>query len=161
MLLLGVLVFIALAGWTAVTAGQRWADQRQHEAEDELLRVGLIYQRALQSYYFQSPNGIRQFPLRLEDLLVDPRYPMTVRHLRQLYRDPMAPAKDWGLIRQGGRIVGLYSQADGVPMRSSHFDPALNGFGPAASYADWRFVPAVALRAAAVPASAPPLLVPR
>jgi type II secretory pathway pseudopilin PulG len=141
MLLLGVLVWMALASWAAVNAGQRWADARQRDAEAELLQVGLAYQRALESYYFHSPPGQRQFPARLEDLLADPRFPMPVRHLRQLYRDPLAPAQPWGLVRQPDqRITGVYSSAPGIPIRSVHADPRLQGFSAAVRYADWRFV---------------------
>jgi len=139
MLLLGVLVIMALGSWSAVTAAQRWADARQRDAEAELLLVGMEYQRAIESYYFRSPAGLRQFPTRLEDLLTDPRYPAPVRHLRQLYRDPMAPASGWGLIRQGNSIVGLYSQAPGAPIKVANFDPALRGFDGAERYSGWRF----------------------
>jgi type II secretory pathway pseudopilin PulG len=153
MLLLGVLVWMALASWAAVNAGQRWADARQRDAEAELLQVGLAYQRALESYYFQSPPGQRQFPARLEDLLADPRFPTPVRHLRQLYRDPLAPTQPWGLVRQPDqRITGVYSLAPGQPIRSVHVDPRLRGFGAAVRYADWRFV---ARTAAPAPSNAP------
>jgi type II secretory pathway pseudopilin PulG len=150
MLLLGVLVIMALGSWSAVTAAQRWADARQRDAEAELLLVGRAYQQALESYYFRSPAGLRQFPTRLEDLLTDPRYPAPVRHLRQLYRDPMAPTVGWGLIRQGNGIVGVYSKAPGTPIKVANFDPALRGFDQAKRYADWRFTAHMQPRGGAV-----------
>lgn len=141
MLLLGVLVFLAILGMSLGLAGQRWADARQRDDEAELLKVGLEYQRAIESYYMKSPKTPRQYPTSLGDLLEDPRYPMPVRHLRKLYRDPMAPDKDWGLVQRGSAIVGVYSQAPGAPFRTANFDPGIpDSFGEAGSYADWKFV---------------------
>ncbi len=139
-LLLGVLVFLAVASYTTVLVGQRWIDERQRMAEDDLLYVGLQYRLAIESYYQRPPNGMmRQLPTRLEDLITDPRYPMPVRHIRKLYLDPMAPDQDWGVIRLGGGIAGVYSQAKGKPFRTANFDPRLPNFGVAKTYADWRF----------------------
>ncbi|MEX8504795.1 type II secretion system protein [Leptothrix ochracea] len=146
-LLLGVLVFLAVASYTTVLISQRWADERQRMAEEDLLYVGLQYRLAIESYYQRPPNGLRQLPLRLEDLVSDPRYPMPVRHIRKLYRDPLAPNQDWGLILLGGRIAGVYSQASGQPFRTANFDPRLPNFGTAKTYADWRFTFSAAVAA--------------
>lgn len=151
MLLLGVLVFMAIGTLMASVASQRWADARQRDAEEELLIVGMQYRKAIESYYFRSPGVPRQFPASLKDLVQDPRFPQTVRHIRRLWPDPVDPTKDWGLIRQGDRIVGVYSQSTGQPFRSANFDPALpvQQFANAKTYRDWRFVSAVGVFAAA------------
>ena len=141
MLLLGVLVFMAVASMMLAGASQRWADTRQRDAEEELLYVGQQYRKAIESYYLRSPGRLRQFPLRLQDLVQDPRFPQPVRHIRRLWPDPVAPDKEWGLIMQSGAIVGVYSQSTGQPFRSANFDPALpQTFSKAKTYKDWRFV---------------------
>lgn len=147
-LLLGVLVFLAIASYTTLLASQRWADARQRMLEEDLLYVGLQYRLAIESYYQRPPNGtIRQLPPRLQDLVADPRYPMPVRHIRKLYLDPLAPHQDWGVIRVGQGIAGVYSQAAGKPFRSANFDPRLAHLGPAKTYAEWRFTYAAAIAA--------------
>ncbi|MFM2055782.1 MAG: hypothetical protein RLY71_167 [Pseudomonadota bacterium] len=150
MLLLGVLVFMAMGTLMASVASQRWADARQRDAEEELLIIGMQYRKAIESYYFRSPGVPRQFPASLKDLVEDPRFPQTVRHIRKLWPDPVDPAQDWGLIRQGDRIVGVYSQSTGQPFRSANFDPALpSAFTNAKTYKDWRFVSGVGVLPAA------------
>lgn len=142
MLLLGVLVFIAVGGAALGMAAQRWHDARQRQDEEELLYVGLQYKRAIESYVRSSRAGTRQWPTRLEDLLLDPRYPQVVRHLRRLHPDPMAPDRPWGLIRQGPWIVGVYSQSRGAPFRKANFDRSLRNFELAQEHSDWKFVAA-------------------
>jgi type II secretory pathway pseudopilin PulG len=146
-LLLGVLVFLAVASYTTLLASQRWVDARQRMLEEDLLYVGLQYRLAIESYYQRPPNGIRQFPTRLEDLVRDPRYPALVRHIRKLYRDPLAPNQDWGLIRRGQGITGVYSQAPGKPFRRANFDPRLPNLGAAKTYAEWHFAYGAAVAA--------------
>ncbi|MEY4754324.1 MAG: hypothetical protein RJA44_1999 [Pseudomonadota bacterium] len=141
MLLMGVLVFLAVGTMGLVGISQRWADARQRDNEEDLLYAGLQYRQAIDAYYFRSPGNAKQFPTKLQDLVLDPRFPQPVRHIRKLYPDPLAPTRDWGLIRQGNFIVGVYSQSTGQPFRSANFDPALpDSFKSAASYKDWRFV---------------------
>lgn len=151
MLLLGVLVFMAIGTLMASVASQRWADARQRDAEEELLIVGMQYRKAIESYYFRSPGVPRQFPASLKDLVQDPRFPQTVRHIRKLWPDPLAPDSEWGLIKQNGMIVGIYSQAGGQPFRTANFDPALPQqiFGAAKSYKDWRFTSGIGVAPAA------------
>lgn len=150
-LLLGVLVFLAVASMGLAGISQRWADARQRDAEEDLLYTGLQYQKAIESYWKSTPGAIKQFPVKLDDLLQDTRFAQPVRHLRRLWPDPMQPNKPWGLMRQGNGIVGVYSQSGGQPFRSANFDPALpqEVFGSAGSYRDWRFVSAVGVTAAA------------
>ncbi|MEX8519310.1 MAG: type II secretion system protein [Leptothrix sp. (in: b-proteobacteria)] len=148
MLLLGVMVFLAISTLLLTNNSQRWADARQRDAEEELLYVGLQYRRAIESYYFRSPGLVRQFPSQLQDLVKDPRFPQPVRHIRRLWPDPLAPDKEWGLIKQGNMIVGVYSQVTGQPFRTANFDPNLpQTFSSAKTYKDWRFVSGVGVLA--------------
>lgn len=157
LVLIGLLVALMLAALAAVNIGQRMVDQRLRERESDLLWVGGQYRRAIESYWRQSPGNVRTLPARLEDLVQDPRFPQARRHLRKLYADPMAPDRPWGLVKQGNALLGVYSQAEGEPMKRANFDDADSAFGNAASYSAWRFVAKVtAPPPAGAPGSLPP-----
>lgn len=143
---LGVMFIVVLMGIGLAGAGQFWSLAAQRDKETRLLWVGSQYVRALRAYHARSP-GRKTWPLTLAELLEDPRFPMPVRHLRQLYHDPVAPELDWELIRNGeGRIVGIHSQAAGVPLKQANFPLLWEEFAGTQSYADWRFVADAALR---------------
>lgn len=157
---MGLMIALAIASYGTVLIAQSWADASQRQREQELLDVGLQYRLAIESYVQKSPNGQRQWPAQLRDLVSDPRFPYTVRHIRKLWRDPMAPDQDWGVVRTAAGIVGVYSQAPGKPFRSANFDVRLSALGPAQTYSEWKFVwgPAAAASgaaSAAVPGAQP------
>ena len=134
---LGVLFFVVAFGLGLASVALVWHTVVQRDKEAELLFVGKQYRQAIASYY---ASGQREFPTRLEDLLLDPRFPSVRRHLRRLYRDPMSGGTEWGLVKLGDRIVGVYSLAPGTPLKEvpsgSPDEPPIGG----ASYGDWKFV---------------------
>jgi type II secretory pathway pseudopilin PulG len=134
---LGVLFFVLAFGLGLASVALVWRNSVQRERETELLFVGKQYRQAIASYY---ASGQREFPARLEDLLLDPRYPEVRRHLRRLYRDPMTGATEWGLVKVGERIVGVYSLGAGMPLKEvpsgSPDDPPIGG----TSYSEWKFI---------------------
>ena len=136
---LALLFVIALAGVALAGTGALWQLESRREKEKELLFIGEQYSRALGSYYARTPGNAKQFPERLEDLLLDPRFPMPVRHLRRLYRDPMRPESHWELLREQGRIVGVVSTSDDQPVKISGFPEAFKEFEGAKSYRQWQF----------------------
>jgi type II secretory pathway pseudopilin PulG len=138
--LIGVLIVLALAALGAVQTGQRLADTRQRANEEELLYIGEQYRQAIESYWRMSPGPVRTLPMRLEDLVQDPRFVQPRRHLRKLYADPLAPEVPWGELKSGNALVGIYSQAPGVPFRQAGFTAEQPGFANAQRYADWHFV---------------------
>lgn len=143
---LGVLFLVVLLGLGLSGAGQLWSISSQRAKEKELLWVGQQYARALKAYHARSP-GAKRYPQELEELLEDRRFPTPVRHLRQLYRDPLTGSLDWGLVKSAdGRIAGIYSQAPGTPLKQANFPLAWEEFTGMASYRDWRFVADPALR---------------
>jgi type II secretory pathway pseudopilin PulG len=137
--LIGVLVALSLAALVAVQSGQRLADMRQRASEAELLSIGDQYRQAIESYWRLSPGGVRTLPVRLEDLVLDPRFPQPRRHIRKLYSDPMDLDSTWGVLRVGGAVVGVYSQAEGVPFKQNGFADGQIGFDNAQSYSSWHF----------------------
>jgi hypothetical protein len=95
--------------------------------------------RAIASYHQNTPGEIKQYPVKLEDLLEDHRFPKPMRHLRQIFIDPMTGSRDWGLIEEGGRIIGVYSQSEAVPHKRANFPLAFEVFKEAKSYQEWKF----------------------
>ncbi len=137
-----VLLFaIAIGGIALSGAAIVWQMEVRREKEKELLFVGEEFRRAILSYANTSPSGRRDYPARLEDLLLDKRFPMPVRHLRRIYRDPLGPDGEWTLIRQQGRIIGVASKSQEKPIKIAGFGPTQSDFEGAKSYAEWRFVP--------------------
>lgn len=136
-----VLFALAALGLSLAGTGQVWHNTAQREKEADLLFVGNQYRRAIESYYKQSPDAVKQYPLKLEDLLDDKRFPTPKRHLRQLYRDPMTGSADWGLMKASDRIVGVYSTSDGSALKTTFLarDAAFAGMS---RYAQWVFGPA-------------------
>lgn len=142
---IGLLLMMAIAGIALAAAGLSWQNTLRAEREQELLFIGRQYRDALNSYFqsspagMSSPAGINSYPATLEDLLQDKRYPGIKRHLRRLYADPMTGRLDWGLVRQQGRIVGLYSQSESVPLKHKGFTGDDMPFTNAVSYRRWVF----------------------
>ena len=98
------------------------------------------FRRAISEYYRSTPQATRQLPARLEDLLEDRRSGATRRHLRRIYLDPLTGKPEWGLVKQGDRVSGVYSLAGGAPVRRAGFAKGDDAFAGASSYAQWRFI---------------------
>lgn len=79
------------------------------EKERDWLFVGQQYQKAIAQYYEQSPNGIKELPKDMDDLVLDKRYLSVTRYLRRAYKDPLT-GLDWQEVRnEEGRLVGVRS----------------------------------------------------
>jgi type II secretory pathway pseudopilin PulG len=153
--LIAALILLVVASLAASAAVYRSSLDARREREDELLFAGGQIRAALVSYRNATPAGVaQQYPKSFDDLLLDPRFPFTVRHLRRLYADPMTGAPDWVLERMQERIVGVHSRSTQVPLRHAGFDADDAAFARANRYADWRFMAAAG--AVSDPSSAPP-----
>lgn len=137
--LLWLLFWLAGLGVGLAALGTVWQTAAQREREAELLFVGDQYRRALESFHRASPAGQARYPAHLEELLLDPRFPHTVRHLRRPYPDPITGSGDWGLLRAAGGIVGVYSRAAGEPRKRAGFAEPYRHFAEASQYRDWQF----------------------
>lgn len=124
---------VALLGEASV----RHYDARR-QAETELLRIGREFRDALASY--RSSGDGRELPVSLEDLLDDGRSGGVRRHLRRIPYDPVTRTREWGLIQQGGRIVGVHSLSPREPLKVAGFDPEEEHFEGARHYHEWRFM---------------------
>lgn len=139
---IGLLLALALAGVALAAAGTLWSTETQREREADLLFVGDQFRRAITAYYETVPAGqTRRFPQKLEDLLLDKRWPTTRRHLRRLYVDPITGAREWGLVRGPGEtITGVYSLSSAAPLKHAKFPNDYVQFAAAKAYNEWRFV---------------------
>jgi len=140
---LGLMVVLALMALTAAAAATLWSVAERRERESELLFVGRAYRSALQRYLAASPHGPNDpppaYPATLEPLLRDPRFVVPVRHLRQLYPDPLTGQPRWALVRDvRGGIVGIHSLSGAVPIKRAGFGPG-EDLGGAKTYRDWVF----------------------
>ncbi|HOY34440.1 MAG TPA: type II secretion system protein [Piscinibacter sp.] len=152
--LMGLVVLLALGGLAAVQFAESAVTARQRERETQLLWVGQQFRSALESYHRATPGPVKHLPVSLDELVRDSRFPSPVRHLRRIYADPMQPELPWGIVRRGNQIIGVYSQAEGEPLRRTAFAPGLESFEGATQYASWRFM--FVPRASAAPASPAP-----
>lgn len=139
--LLTVLLFVFLTALAASSMVQMVQTQTHREREEELLFVGDQYRRAIAAYYNTIPVGtVRSLPASLDALLSDQRFATPVQHLRRLYADPLTGRPEWGLVQEGGGIVGVYSLSELSPMKRQGFAPVYRHFEGKDSYADWKFI---------------------
>lgn len=138
---LGLMMAIAIMGLVQAALAQAWHAEARRQKEQELLFAGNQIRAALQLYYTHSPAKSPRYPLRLEDLLRDPRQPSTERYLRRIYPDPITGTPEWGLIRGAdGEIHGVHSLSDLKPLKQGHFTKADKRFEGAQKYSEWLFV---------------------
>ncbi len=153
--LIAALLMVLAASLAAALAVHCAQTEAQREREAQLLFVGDQYRQALRSYYLQRPaGGAQQYPETLEALLADTRFAHPARHLRRLFVDPMTGRADWVVERSQGRIVGLHSRSEAVPLRHANFSSVDAGFSSAETYAQWTFSAPVAAGTAAPAATA-------
>jgi hypothetical protein len=153
-----VLFAIVLVGLSMMGANKQWKTMMQREREAELLFRGDQYRRAIANYVEALP-GSRQYPLRVEDLLKDPRN--SKRHLRTGYLDPITggpfqaiPCKD--------RIKGVVSSSDAAPIKRDNFPAEYEQFRSAGTYSHWQFQyePTVPGPQPVLPGQKPPVAAP-
>jgi type II secretory pathway pseudopilin PulG len=121
---IGLLLLIALFGLGAVGGARILASTERAQKENELIYIGNQFRNAIQRYYQAGPNA-GTFPPTLEDLLLDKRSPVVLRHLRRIYTDPITGKTTWGLVRApNGGIMGVYSLSEREPMKRTRFELA-------------------------------------
>jgi type II secretory pathway pseudopilin PulG len=135
-----MVVALSLASTVAVQQAQTLA---RREREAQLLWVGNQYRKALESYKAATPVGAPPNPQKLTELLADPRSPRPLRHLRELYPDPMTGRADWILVAAQGRIVGVHSASMQRPLKVAGFNAQDAAFERATTYGDWVFTTGV------------------
>ena len=116
---LAVLFIAIMLGIMAGTTYEQLETVMRRDKEREWLFVGKQYQQAIASYYHQSPNGLKELPNSLDDLVSDGRFLRPMHHLRKRYIDPVTGA-DWLLLKnEQGRISGVVSSSNAPILQSA------------------------------------------
>ena len=134
----GLLVAIVIMGLMLTLVSRVWSVSEQREREAQLLFAGDAIRMAIASYYASG----HQYPMSLQDLVLDDRSPVPKRHLRRLYIDPMTGTADWTLVRapDGIGIMGVASGSKLAPLKRKGFAPVDAGFADLDCYCAWQFV---------------------
>lgn len=141
--LLIVLISVSLIGFMAGIAGTSWQTIMQRHKESELLWRGGQIRSAICRYYNYKPTegaALKQFPQRLDDLLSDSRGKKPVKHLRRLYRNPLADQSWLLLMSPTGGIMGVFSDSETLPFKMDGFSQANKSFIGKLRYKDWQFL---------------------
>jgi hypothetical protein len=138
---LWVLMSVAFMGLGLMVTADLHSTSARRQQETDLLWVGQQFQMALASYHNVTlPNGAREYPVSVDDLLEDKRGVVVRRHLRKLLVDPVTGRAEWGEVRVGGRIVGFHSLSDAVPIKQRGFDEQFMQFKGKQRISEWIFV---------------------
>ncbi|WP_026841772.1 hypothetical protein [Citrifermentans bremense] len=172
-----VLVIVVVVGIAASRGAIVWKTAMQREKEIELLSRGTQIRDALRRWYkvkvVPGATGVTPItpglqppsPTELKALLKDPNLPENVRYLRPIALiDPMSekPDKEWEVIREGGRIVGVKSSSEKEPLKQGNFPLDLHpaDFEKKKKYSEWEFrydrvAPPPGTKATAIPGATP------
>jgi len=148
------LVTVALLGIMLSMVGRVWSVHEQREREAQLLWIGDAFRLAIARYYLVGG----QYPLTLQSLVVDERFPLPRHHLRRLYRDPMTLNADWKVIPSpdGVGIMGVASSSKFVPLKRTGFSVVDAGFANSDCYCQWQFIYVPRRAYTATPVTTPP-----
>jgi len=138
---LWLLAALAVLGVAMAAVGPLWATAAQRERESELIRVGVAYAQAIEHYRALTPAGMPALPHDVSELLLDPRFPFTVRHLRAAYTDPMQPGQPLEPVRDAaGGLRGVRSTSTLAPLRQVAWSDGRHTIAPAPQIRDWQFL---------------------
>ena len=131
--LLFLLIFLTLLIIAATAAAPTIKNQIRREREQELIRRGQQYARAIKRFY----TKFGRYPNRLDEL----EDTNNLRFLRRRYKDPMTPDGQWRIIHVGEAKYlpegfGVPARPPGSPaggQRPAAASPTTTGSGPAGS----------------------------
>jgi type II secretory pathway pseudopilin PulG len=138
---LSLIVLIAIIGMVSATAVKLGSVVHRSKSELALLDIGAAFSDALQSYADATPPGQPPQPPSLKELLKDPRFSQTRRHLRKLFVDPMTGKAEWGVVYLGDKVgvLAVYSLSDAKPVKIGNFSQRYSGFAGKEHISDWKF----------------------
>jgi type II secretory pathway pseudopilin PulG len=137
----GLVVFVAILGMVGAATLKVDGLLRRAAAEQELLEIGAAFSAALRSYAAATPQGANPVPPTLQDLLKDPRFPGTRRHLRKIFVDPVTGGTEWGIQYQGDKVgvLAIYSLSQAQPLKVANFDARFQHFENKEHLSEWKF----------------------
>ncbi len=157
---IGALVMVMIVGIMATRAAVVWSTAAKREREEELLSRGTQIRDALRKWYKvqvvngqpvptnvpapgsqSGPTSDVPGPADLKALLSDPNSASKARYLRPYCLvDPMT-GKEWDVIRENGKIVGVKSTSAQEPVKQGNFpfDLEPQDFEKKNKYSEWQF----------------------
>jgi len=137
----GLVFFVAILGLVGAATLKVDSLLRRAAAEQDLLEIGAEFSEALRSYAAATPRGYPTAPPTLQDLLKDPRFPGTRRHLRKIFVDPVTGKDEWGIVYQGDKIgvLAVYSLSRAQPLKVANFDARFLNFENKEHLSEWKF----------------------
>lgn len=138
---LGLIILVAVIGLVGAAGAKFGAILQRRAAEQALLDIGAQFSDALRSYADATPAGQPTQPPSLKELLKDPRFPVTRRHLRRLYVDPITGKAEWGIVYLANQVgvVAVYSLSDAKPIKQGNFEERFQNLDNKAHLSEWRF----------------------
>lgn len=137
----GMVFFVAMLGLVGAATLKVDTLLRRAAAEQDLLEIGAEFSEALRSYAAATPRGYPTAPPTLQDLLKDPRFPGTRRHLRKIFVDPVTGKDEWGIVYQGDKVgvLAVYSLSQAQPLKVANFDARFLNFENKEHLSEWKF----------------------
>jgi len=138
---LSLIILVAIIGLAAAATLKIGAVIQRSRAEQELLDIGAAFSDALKSYADATPQGLPPQPPSLKELLRDPRFPGTRRHLRKIFVDPMTGKAEWGIVYLGDKtgVIAVYSLSNAQPVKIGNFPQRYAGFEGKKRISEWKF----------------------
>lgn len=139
---ISLLFAIVIIGVSLSAIGRQWSLIDRADKEEELLFRGDQFVIAIDRYYKSAHGQARLYPKTFKNLLKDPRSLAPRRYLRKIYKDPLTGKADWIPIKEKktGRIKGVKSRSDNVPLKEDGFPKRYKYFKGKGSYSEWEFV---------------------
>ncbi len=137
----GLIILLAILGLVAAAGIKMGTVMQRAAAEEELLEIGAQFSAALRSYAAATPRGQPAQPPTLQELLKDPRFPNTRRHLRKIFVDPITGESEWGILYLNGEkgVIGVHSLSDKRPLKITNFDARFPNFENKEKLSQWQF----------------------
>jgi type II secretory pathway pseudopilin PulG len=159
---LSLVILVAIIALVAATSLKLGSVLQRSRAETELLEIGAAFSDALKSYADATPQGQPTQPPSLKELLKDPRFPGTRRHLRKLFVDPVTGKPEWGIVYLGDKVgvLAVYSLSDAKPVKVGNFPARYSGFDGKSHISEWKFTMASDLPGAATMTGTQPQIAP-
>ncbi|HEX8612590.1 MAG TPA: type II secretion system protein [Telluria sp.] len=138
---LGLIILVTVIGLVGAASLKVGSLMQRAAAEEELLAIGAAFSDALRSYAAATPPGQPQQPPTLQELLKDPRFPGTRRHLRKIFVDPITGKAEWGVMYVGDKqgVLGVYSLSDAPPLKIGNFDARFLNMENKTKLSEWKF----------------------
>ncbi|GGY58021.1 type II secretion system protein [Pseudoduganella albidiflava] len=137
----GLVILVAIIGLVAATTVRVGVTLQRAQAERDLLHIGEQFSDALKSYAAATPAGQPRLPPTLKELLKDPRFPGTRRHLRKVFVDPMTGKAEWGILYLADNrgILGIHSLSAAPAIKIANFPARFQGFSGKQKISEWVF----------------------